>query len=125
MELAEASVDQNEAGEGLFFLLETAVAAFDDFLHARKIVIAPFPANNKFAIPGFVHSPVFPHDHGSDCVRSLEMRNVEALDAARCLRQSERLLERLDNRLRAGLQDAEKLLEGVARVLFAQLEQGR
>ena len=63
MELAKAPVDEDEVGEGLLFLLEVPVSAFDCFPHARKIVIPPFSPDNEFAVIGFFHPSVFPHDH--------------------------------------------------------------
>src|SRR6267378_9247 len=82
------------------------------------------PHSPRMKTGGFFHPPVFPHNHRSHRVGALQMGDIETLDAARRLRQPERLLERVDNRLRAGLQDAEALLEGVARVLFNQLKEG-
>src|SRR5882672_3319130 len=124
VELAEAPIDQDQVGEGFLFFLEAAITALNDFLHAREIVIAPFATNDELAIAGFFHPPIFPHNHRSNSVGALQMGDIEALDAARRLRQPERLLERVNNCLRAGLQDAEALLEGVARVLFNQLQEG-
>jgi len=124
VELAEAPVDQDQVGEGFLFFLEAAITALNDFLHAREIVISPFATNDELAIAGFFHPPVFPHNHRSHRVGALQMGDIEALDSARRLRQPEGLLERVDNRLRAGLQRPEALLEGVARILFNQLQEG-
>ena len=38
MQLADAAVDQNQAGQRLVFQLEPAVAARDGFLHAGEII---------------------------------------------------------------------------------------
>ena len=86
VELAEASVNQNEAGERLFFFQEPAISALDDFLHACKVIVAPGPANDELAIVGFLHPAVFPNYHGSNCVGALQVGDIEALDASRRLR---------------------------------------
>src|ERR1700685_2411513 len=77
VELADAAVDEDQAGEGLVLGLQAAVAAFDRFLHAGKIVAQNsrrffgafghgFTANDEFAVIGFFHFAGFPDDHGRD-----------------------------------------------------------
>ena len=124
VQLAESAVDQDQARERFLLFLQAPVAPLDGFLHAREIVVSPFAANDEFPVIGFFHPPVFPHHHRGHRVRALQVRDVEALDAPRRFRQAERLFERLDDGFRAGLQHAEALLEGVARVFLHQFQKG-
>src|SRR2546430_16879270 len=81
--------------------LQTAISPGHGFTHAGKVVVLPpnisvrsfFAANDELAVVRFLHAPLFPNDHRRDGVRSLHMRNVEALDAPRLFRQVERILQ--------------------------------
>jgi len=92
------------------------------FLHAGKIVVAPCATNDEFPIIGFFHSPVFPHHHGRNSIRSLQMRNVKTFDSPRRFRQAQRLLQSFGDRRRTGLQNAEALLKGMARIFLHQFQ---
>src|ERR1700722_4905976 len=63
VELAEAAVDQDQTGHGLFLFAKTFVSASYDFSHAGEIVDACDRLDNEFAVVGFLHLAVFPYDH--------------------------------------------------------------
>ena len=44
MELADAAVDQDQAGHRLLFFLQTMIATVDDFAHAGEIIVLPIAA---------------------------------------------------------------------------------
>ena len=58
-----------------------------------------------------------------DGLRALDVRDVEALDAAGQLRQHQRVGERLLNGLARGLEDAEALRVGLFRVLAGEIDE--
>jgi hypothetical protein len=68
------------------FFLEALVAAADDLAHGGEVVDAGDGLDLEFAIVGLLHRAVFPDDHGGDGFRALDVRDVEALDAARAAR---------------------------------------
>src|SRR5580704_17127043 len=123
VQLSQPAVDQNQAGHFLLFALHPAIAAFYCLAHTCEIVIAPFAANDEFAVIGFAHAPVFPDDHRGNRIGSLEMGNIEALDALRWSGKIQRGLERLGNGFGIGLQDAESLLERMARIFLHQIQE--
>ncbi len=101
-------------GMRLVFFEDALVAPLDRLAHAGEIVAQQagglfrafrhgLAANDELAVVGFFHPPVFPHHHGRDRVRPLNVRNVEALDALGRLGQPQRGFERLGDGLRAGL----------------------
>ena len=131
VKLADSSVDENQAGQRFLLFLQAAIAAGYGFTHAREVVVfrigssvsglvpAPcFPANYKFSIVGLFHVAVFPDDHGRDRIRSLDVRDVEALDAMRFFRKIQRILQRFADGFRARLHHAEPLFERVLGVAF-------
>ena len=103
VQLAEATIDKDQAGQRLLFFLQAAIPPHHRFVHARKVVVlaarpasrAGFASNDEFPVVGFFHAAVFPYDHGRDRVRSLNVRNVKALDALGLFRQIQRVLQAL------------------------------
>ena len=81
VQLAEAAVDQDQAGHGPPSRPAGGVTAVDDFAHGGEIVVAPFAADDELAVVGFLHAAVFPDDHGGHGVGALDVGDVEALDA--------------------------------------------
>src|SRR5205814_8586930 len=71
----------------------------------------------------FLHAPFFPNDHRRDGVRSLHVRNVEALDAPRLFREVERILQRFANRFRRRRQNPESLFERMFRVALHEIQE--
>src|SRR5579884_645270 len=66
VKLADAAVNQNQAGHGLFLFLQAAIAARHGFAHAGEIVVlysGAFAANDEFAVVAFFHAAAFPDDH--------------------------------------------------------------
>src|SRR5215472_19375656 len=135
MQLPDAAIDENQTRHGFAFIAQAAIPAFDGLAHARKIIaeqplgfVAPlrhrFAANDEFAIVGFFHAAVFPHDHRGNRIRSLNMRNIERFNSLRRFRKAERGFHRLGDRFRTGLQYAEALDEGMLGVLFDQFKEG-
>jgi hypothetical protein len=110
VELSQAAVDQHQAGHGLFFFLLPLVAARDHLAHGGEIVHAGDGLDDELAVVGFLHLAVFPHHHRCHRFRSLNVRDVEALDALWQLGQAERLLQGFLNGARIGLQNAETLI---------------
>src|ERR1700688_552026 len=99
MKLPDAPINQDQPGKFLFLFLQSAISSAHGLTHARKVVVlyrnlsvgslfvAPFDsANDELAVVRFLHAPLFPNHHGRHRIRSLYMRNVEALDAPRLLR---------------------------------------
>jgi hypothetical protein len=82
VELAEAAVDEDERGHGLGFFLKAAVAAVDDLAHGSEVVHAEDGHDFEFSIGLLVHLAVFPDDEGCHGFSALDVRDVEALDAA-------------------------------------------
>src|SRR5579883_778714 len=124
MELPESAIDQDQAGHFPVFGLDAAIAALNGFAHAGEIVVAPFAANDEFAVIGFAHAAVFPHDHRGHGVCALKMGNIKALDAFRRGGKIQRGFERIGNGFRIGLEHTESLFERVTRILFHQIEKG-
>ena len=144
VELAEAAVDEDERGHlasfgavsrariavGCFHQLRWAgllqdalVAAADDLAHGGEVVDAGDGLHLEFAVVGLLHRAVLPHHHRGDRLRALDVRDVEALDAARQLGQHEQVLQRFLNRLLRGLQHAEALIVALLRVLADEVDQ--
>ena len=82
VQLAEAAVDEDQAGHRLLFFFAAAVAARDHLAHGGEVVDAFDGLDVELAVVGLLHRAVFPHDHGGDGFRALDVRDVEALDAA-------------------------------------------
>ena len=102
---------------------DALVAAGDDLAHRGEVVDSLDGLDLEFAIGGFVHRAVFPHDHGGDRLRALDVRDVEALDAAGQFGQREDVLQALLDRFLAGLQDAEALIVALLRVLPGEVDE--
>ncbi len=75
-------------GHWLVFFLEAPVAARDDFAHGGEVVDADDGPDVELAVVATFHLAVFPHDHGGDGLRTLDVRDVEALDALWAVRAS-------------------------------------
>ena len=126
VELAEAAIDQNQAGHRFLFFLQALVAARDGFEHAGEVVVfaansssrCHFAANNEFSIVGFLHAAIFPNDHGGNRIGSLNVRNVETFDALGFFGKIKGALQRFGYGLGCGLEYAEALFEGMLGIVF-------
>ena len=124
VQLAESTVDQDQAGHFLSLsLLKTLVAARDHLAHGGEIVHADHVPDDELAIVRLLHLAVFPHHHGSHRLRSLDVRNVETFDASRQLRQPERVLQRLLDRFHVRLHHAKTLVVRLLGIVAGQIEQ--
>src|SRR6202051_3437150 len=94
MQLPKAAIDQYQTGHGLFLLADAFVTSRDYFPHGRKIIDPSDRLNDELAVIRFFHFAVFPHHHRSDRFRSLNVRDIEALDALRRFRWRTRVLQR-------------------------------
>ncbi len=114
--------------------MQAAVAAFDRFPHAGKIVAQNsrgffgafghgFAADDEFTVIGFFHLAGFPDDHRGDGFGTLDVRDVEAFDALGRLGQTESGFEGFDDRVFAGLGNAEARDERLLRVFLDQFEE--
>ncbi len=106
------------------FLLHPAIAPAHDFAHGGKIIHAFHGLDLIFAIVGFLHRAVFPNHHGGDRFRTLDVGDVEALDAPRQIGQGQQILQRLLDHLARRLQHAEALIETLLGILARQVDQG-
>src|SRR5258708_16130669 len=127
MSLGDSAIDQDEPGKFFFLLLQAAITPGHGLAHACKVIVlpgrisvgsfatspflrAPFLAtNDEFAIVGFFHASLFPNHHRRDGVRSVAMRNVEALYALWLFSEVEGILQGFANCFRARLQNAKTL----------------
>src|ERR1022692_1060049 len=123
VELSEAAVDQHQAGRGLFFFLLTLVTARDYLAHGGEIVHAGDGLDDELAIVRLFHLAVFPDHHRGYRFRSLNVRNVETLDALGQLGQRERVLEGFLNGARIWLENAETLVVGLLGVGPGEIDQ--
>ena len=89
VELADAAVDQDQAGQGFVLVAQAAIAAGDGLVNAGEIVVAGNVADDEFAVLALAQLAVFPHHHGSHFIRALNVRDVEAFDAAGLFREIE------------------------------------
>lgn len=124
VELTEATVNKNEAGHGAFFFYQSAIAAGDDFAHGGEVVDAFYSFDLKLAVVGLFHGSVFPDDHGGHGFGTLDVGDVEALDAAGQLGKHECVLKGFLNGSLRGLHDAETLVETLAGVLAYEIDEG-
>ena len=124
VELAEAAIDEDEGGEGFLVVHQAFVAALDDFAHGGEVVVAGDSFDLEFAVIGFLHLAVFPDDHGGDGFGTLDVGDVEALDAAGEFFQGESVLEGFLDGLLVGSHDAETLVVGLAGVLADKIDKG-
>src|SRR5208283_5318417 len=113
VELSEAAVDQHQAGRGLFFFLLALVTARDYLAHGGEMVHSGDGLDDELAVVRFFHLAVFPDHHRGYRFRSLNVRNVETLDALGQLGQRERVLEGFLNGARIWLENAETLVVGL------------
>ena len=111
MQLPQTAVDQHQARERLVLVAQALVAARHHFAHRRKIVHARHRSHNELAIFALVHLAVFPHHHGRNGLSALYVRNVEALNSFRTVRQAERILQRFLHGLGLRLHHAETLVK--------------
>ena len=82
VELAQAAIDQDQRGEGLLVVEQALVAALNHLAHAGEVVDAGNSLHLELAVVGLLHRAVFPDDHGGHRLGALDVRDVEALDAA-------------------------------------------
>ena len=124
VELAEAAIDQDEGRERLLVVLQALVAAMDDLTHAGEVVYTADGFDLEFAVVGLLHGAVFPDDHGGYGFGTLDVGDVEALDAAGEFFEGEGFLQGFLDRVDAGLEDAEALVVGLAGVLADKIDEG-
>ena len=93
MKLTDPSVNHNQARQRFPFFLHPAVSPGNRLPHAGKIIVlfrcasvSLCAADDELPIVRFLHPALFPHDHGRDRVRSLDVRDVETLNPLRLLR---------------------------------------
>ena len=63
VQLAQAAVDQHNAGHRFVFVLQTLVTPRDHLPHRSEIVDAFHGANDELAIVRLLHLAVFPNHH--------------------------------------------------------------
>src|SRR4051812_818461 len=103
-ELALAAVDEQEVrrvreplarARPFVALVEvTAEPPGEHLFHRREVVLTVLVSDLEAPVVGPLREPVLHHDHRADDLGALEVRDVEALDAQRRLRQVERVLQR-------------------------------
>ena len=123
VQLAEAAVDEDKRWHRLVFFFESAVASRDDFAHGGEVVDAEDGHDLEFAVGGLVHLAVFPHDHGGDCLRALNVGDVEALDATRQFGKHQDVGKGFLDGFARGLEDAEALDVGLLGVLTGEVDE--
>ncbi len=123
VQLAEASVDEDERRHGFFVVVETLVAAMDDLSHGGEVVYAGDGFDLELAVVCFLHGTLFPHDHGGDGFGALDVRDVEALDTLGRFGEGKSVLEGFLHAADAGLEDAETLVEGLPGVLTDEIDE--
>ena len=79
--------------------------------------------DDELAIVGLLHLAIFPDDHRRDGFRSLNVGDVEALDALGEFGQRERVLEGFLDGARIGLQNAETLVVRLLGVGSGQVDE--
>ncbi len=125
VELAQAAVDEDEGRERLLVVEQALVAAADHLAHGGEVVDAGDGLHLKLAVVGLLHRAVFPDDHRGDGFGALDVRDVEALDAAGEFFERERVLQGfLDGLLMTGLQHAEALVVGLLCVEADEVDEG-
>jgi hypothetical protein len=123
VQLPQAAIDQHQTRKLFSLGLQAGVAAPHGFAHAGEIVVAPFAANNEFAIVRLFHVAVLPYDHGGHGVGALNMGDVETLDPFWSFGQVERGSEPFSYDFRAWFQHTKTLFERVTRVFLHEIEE--
>src|SRR5215831_17429794 len=103
-QLSPPAVDEQQVGRvrealalagALVALVEVpAKAARQHLLHRGEVVLAFLLADLEAAVVGPLREAVLHDDHRPDDLRPLQVRDVEALDAQRCFREPQRVLQR-------------------------------
>jgi len=128
-ELAFAAVDHEEVGAcprrvvGFVRLVRAAKPPGQHFVHRGKIVVLD-GADLEFAVQAARRNPVDERHHRRDGIGARDVGDIEALDPLRRFRQSQRLLQRLLNRLRVRLHYPESLIIRLFSVVSRQINQG-
>src|SRR5579859_915137 len=73
MKLAQAAVDQNEAGKRLVFVPQALVAAGDHLTHGSEIIDSGDGTHDELAVFALVHPTVLPDHHGGDSFGALDV----------------------------------------------------
>ena len=123
MELSQATVDQDQVGQGAAFLQESPVAARNHFDHALEVVRPADRLDDEFAVVGLLHSALLPNHHAGHAIRPLNVGDVERLDPLWRVFQVHQLGQSLTDHPDAGIQGAEALVEGQAGVPLGQADQ--
>src|SRR5258707_6361749 len=123
VELSETAIDQHQAGHGIFLFLQAPVTARDHFAHGGEIVHAFDGLDDELPVVRFFHLAVFPDDHRCDGFRSLNVRDVETLDALWQLGKGERVLKGFLDGARVWLQNAETLVVGLLGVSAGEIDE--
>src|SRR5882724_5071746 len=110
VQLAQAAIDQHQAGHLLFLFLNTLVAARH---HAT---------DDELAVIRLLHLTIFPDHHRSHGLGSLDVRNVEALDASRQFGQAEGVLQRFLDGFGIRFHYAEALVVRLLGIVARQVE---
>ena len=123
VQLTQSTVDQHQTRHRLLFFLQTFVSARHHLAHGSEVIDAVDAADNELAVIGFFHAAVFPDHHRSYSLRALNMRNIEALDAAGQFRHAQRVLQRFLNRFCVRLHHPEALVVRLFGVVARQVQQ--
>src|SRR3974390_1211499 len=94
VQLPNAPVDEDQAGQWLLLRLQARVAPRHYLAHGGEVVHAHHGLDDELAVVRLLHLAVFPHHHRGHRLRSLDVRDVEALDAVGWLGQGECILKR-------------------------------
>ena len=108
---------------GFSSLLQALVAARDHFAHGGEIVHALDCRDDELAVVGFLHLAVFPHHHRGHGFRSLNVGDVETLDALGEFGQGERVLQGFLDGAGVGLEHAETLVVRLLGVGAGQVDE--
>ena len=135
VQLADSAVDQDQARHRLAFrpagggsgarppraCWRNRREQAGGFVRAFRHRVA---ANDEFAVVGLLHSAVFPHDHRSDRVRSLNVRNVEASRCAWAARAGRaRIASASAMAFELGFSTRKRCMKECLRVFLHQLEE--
>src|SRR5579859_1370585 len=123
VQLAEAAIYQNQAGETFVLFPQPLISARHHLAHGSKIIHAFHGTNNEFSVLGFIHLSVFPYHHGCHRLGPLDVGDVEALDSLGNLRQSECVLQSFLYGLGRRFHHPKTLVKRLLGVLCHQVDQ--
>src|SRR2546427_4261 len=101
VELAAATVDQDEIGQHAPLLERLREASREHLAHRGEVVGAGDGPDAEALVVVLLEAAILPDDHRADLLRSLYVGDVVSLDAVREAGQAQRALELLENELLA------------------------